>query len=855
VSITPKLPEGPLKQKKIRQGAREMFLNYLLTALYNLKRQPVFSAIKVLSLAIGLGCSILVIMHVQYARSFDKHFPNWENTYRVVTSITLDFRMNTEVTNDAAPHKMRLDYPQIEHMAMISPNSGVFSRSAGGASSANAFYFADSEFIEIFAPKFISGDPATALNEPFSMVLDETTAKKYFADEEPLGQTLTMQQFEVKVTGVIQDMPKNTHLPFQMLVSIATGRQVAGETFMNNTFWNGFGGTRTYIQVPDKAAADAISADLPAFLERNLPDDQKGYAQRTNQTLSLEPLGDIYLSPRQGFGQSTNNRGKIMTGLALFAGLILLTSCINFANLSFSQIRQRGKEIGIRKTLGAKRRDIVLQFLLESLLLTLFALCLALPLVWFAVPAYTALTGTNFTIADAMTAGSIGSLVVFVLITGLFSGLFPALSLARHDPATVIKGVAPASHVKRLTRSGVTVVQFGFSTALILLALAITLQIRYLNTMDVGFNKDDLLLLTSTYNAQNPDAFNFEAMINELGQHPGVAAVTRTNSTPPGLGALNPWRLPSWAPEESRSVRHIVVGENYLDVMELRLLAGRWFSPDFAADFVPLAIPQPGQQQPVPPELPPLMGVVITRTAAASYGLGTPTEALDKQFLHGGGPAGPGNYRVIGVVEDFRMSGGLEDPLSSIMMIRATQTPVLGGLLLRIDPTQTEAALAHIDAVWQKYRPDLPIDRRFFRQTYNDIVDAETRGINIAAIFASIISIVISAFGLYALAFYSTQRRTKEVGVRKVLGATSKKIIRLLTWDFLKPVMVACVVASIGGYFAIDYYFQQFSSRTEVPWLVYLAVTAGTLLVAALTVATQCYRAAKADPVRSLRYE
>jgi putative ABC transport system permease protein len=249
------------------------------------------------------------------------------------------------------------------------------------------------------------------------------------------------------------------------------------------------------------------------------------------------------------------------------------------------------------------------------------------------------------------------------------------------------------------------------------------------------------------------------------------------------------------------------------------------------------------------------MGVVITRTSAASYGLGTPDEALDKQFLHGGGAGGPGNYRVIGVIEDFRMSGGLEDPLTSTMMIRSTQSPVLGALVLRLDPAQTDAALAHIDAVWKKFRPDLAINRSFFRQTYSDLIDAETRGINIAAIFASVISILISAFGLYALAFYTSQRRTKEVGVRKVLGATSKKIIRLLTWDFLKPVLAACALASAGGYYAIGYYFQQFSSRTDVPLLLYVGVTLGTLLVAALTVATQCYRAANADPVRSLRYE
>ncbi|MGP1609664.1 MAG: FtsX-like permease family protein, partial [Burkholderiales bacterium] len=427
--------------------------------------------------------------------------------------------------------------------------------------------------------------------------------------------------------------------------------------------WNGFGGTRTYIQVPNKAVAESIAADLPDFMQRNLPEDQKGYATRTDQQLYLEPLGDIYLSPRQGFGQSTNNRAQIMTGLALFAGLILLTSCINFANLSFAQIRQRAKEIGIRKTLGAKRRDIVLQFLLEALLLTLIALCLALPLVYVAVGPYTALTGTNFTLADAANFGSIATLVAFVLAAGLLSGLFPALSLARHDPAAVIKGAAFSGAAKKLARSGVTVVQFGFSTALILLAVAITLQIRHLNTMDIGFNKDDLVLVASGYNAAAPDAFNFEGMVNELRQHPAIAAVARASVMPPGTGALNPWRLPSWPPEQSRSVQHILADDSYVDVMQLRLLAGRWFAPEFPADYFPIAITPLGQPPAPQPELPPLMGVVITRSAATSYGLGTPEEALDKVFLHGGSPAGPGNYRVIGVVDDFRMTGGLEDPL------------------------------------------------------------------------------------------------------------------------------------------------------------------------------------------------
>ncbi|MES2627063.1 MAG: FtsX-like permease family protein [Pseudomonadota bacterium] len=827
-----------------------MLLNYLLTTLHNLKHQPAFAAVKVLSMTIGLGCSILVIMHVQYALSFDKHFPNRENTYRVVTSRTLDYRMDTEFTNDAVPHQMLLDYPQIEHLAMIRTGEQPFTH--GDVTISSRYHIATPEITDVFSLEFISGDPTTALTEPLSIVLSESVARKFFGDTEALGQTLTILESVRKITGVIRDLPKNSHIDIQILIpmpSITSDLEIFGKTYVSDKMrWDTYGTNRTYVTLPDKAAAEFISDDLPAFLGRNIPDDQKAYAERTMLTLSLEPLGDIYLSHRQGSGQTTNQRAQIITSLAIFASLILLTSCINFANLSFSQIRQRGKEIGLRKTLGAKRRDIVFQFLLESLLLTLFALCLALPLIYFAVPVYSSLTAADFTFGDTMNTGSIVTLVSFVLATGLLSGLLPALRLARQNMATVIKGSVQAPIIKRLARSSITVVQFGFSTALIMLAIAITLQIRHLNIIDVGFNKNDLVLLTNSPKAQNNDYyFNFDGLVNDLRSHPGIVAVSRASEFPPATGWLSAWRLPSSALDQSRAVREIQADENYLETMQLRLLAGRWFSTDFPADFY---VVPPYFQEKVVPRIPPLYGVVITRTAAMSFGLGTPEQALGQQLVGQGD-----NYRVIGVVEDFRPSGGLEDPLSSTMMLTATQTPTLGSLLVRIDPAQTESALTHIDAAWQRYRPDLALNRTFYTQTYNDRVDTETRSINIAAIFASIISVLISAFGLYALAFYSTQRRTREVGVRKILGATSKKIIRLLTWDFLKPVLVACVMASIGGYFAIEYYLQQFSSRTEVSLFLYFAVTVGTLLVAALTVATQCYRAANADPARSLRYE
>ena len=828
-----------------------MFANYFLIALQGLKKQPVFSVIKILSLAIGLACSILVIMHVQYTYSFDRHIDNWQNKYRLVTSFTSDQRNDIAFSSDAYAPQMALDYAdQISHIAKIRQGSAFFSRNADDDSSANPFYWAEQDIVDIFALEFVNGDPALILGQPNVVALSETVANKYFPGENPVGQTLTMDdQTDLRVTGVYRDLPENTHIDLPMLISVETGQQMFGPNFMGGNAWVGFGGTLTYLTIPDPADAAFIQGDLANFVEKNLPDQQRQFAGQAELALAIEPMADIYLSPRVGFGGSGNNRTQVLAGLGIFAVLILLTSCINFANLSLSQVQQRAKEIGVRKTLGAKRGQIVLQFLTESLLLTLVALLIALPAVYFALPVYTNLTSTGFTIANVLQSGFALVLVAFVLATGLLSGMLPALALSRFEPASIIHGITLRGRRSQWARSGVTVVQFGFSTALIILAIAISLQVNYLNTMDIGFDKNNLVVLDSTYNFRDPEAFNYDALVNDLKQHPGVLAVGKASNPPPSTGGYNPWRIPSFAPNEFRPVSHYVVDAGYADAMQFRVLAGRTFSEEFPTDFQPQQVP--GQQ--LTPEDAGIRGIVITRYAVSNFGFDSPEDALGEIFQFGN-PQNPFQYRVLGVIEDFRLSGGLEDTLRSTSILRATQGP-LRVLLIRLDPNQVAAALDHIDTVWARHRPDVPINRTFYDQTFGDIIYNQTNGISKASLFASIITVIISAFGLYALAFYSSERRTKEVGIRKVLGATSKMIVRLLTWDFVKPVLVACLLACGAAWYAIGVYFEQFSSQTSISPLVYLGVTLATVVIAILTVAVQCVRTANADPVESLRYE
>lgn len=817
-----------------------MLLNYLIVALRNLRKQPGFTAIKVLSLSLGLICSILVLMHVQYTNSYDKHFQNWQNIYRVVTSLTSTSgqRIDASLIAEGIFNPLRQDYGQIQEAAKINNASGLFTY--GDISATNEYWWVDPDFLEIFSFDFIQGSAATALSAPNTIVLTEATARKYFGQEDPMGKVLTFDSLaDLRVTGIIRNLPPNTHLHIEAMIGSPTGRQIIGETFMNSTAWAGFGGTMAYVVIPDPASVDSMRADFPNFIDRNVPDTQRDFVQRMDMALDLEPLADIQLSPRQGFAAADYSRTLVLGGLVTFATLILLSSCINFANLSLAQMQQRGKEAGIRKTLGATRSDLLTQFLVESMLLTLLALVVALPLIYLAVGPYTALTGTAFTFSSMFGSAQVFMIILFVLVTGFLSGLVPALRMSRFAPTAAISGKRDGGKSSRLVRSGLTFIQFTFAVVLVILAIGISLQVRYLNEIDIGFNRNNLVVLNTMYNPRNPNQFSYDALVDELQQHPGILTIGKSQNPPPFNGGFNPWRHSSQPVEQAQAVSHLGVDEYYVDAMQLEVLAGRNFSQDFPADFMPDG--QPDAEQ--------TYGILITPAAITKFGLGSINEAVDEVLM-----IGNLSFRVVGVVNDFRLSGGLEDTMRSTAILRVTRQP-MGTLLIRIDPLQQASALDHIDTVWNRHRPDAPINREFYEQSFSQQIFEQTNGINRAAQFAAFITIIIAALGLYALAYYSTERRAKEIGVRKVLGASSRSIVELLTMDFIKPVLLACILASGLAYFATAYYFQQFSAQASLSPLVFVLVVVSTIFLALLTVATQCIKTARSDPVKSLRSE
>lgn len=822
-----------------------MFYNYFLIAVQNLRKQPVFSLIKILSLTIGLTSSILVFMHVNYIQSSNKHIDNWENTYRLVSHLKVretNTPYRTGATAEPYVPQLRLDYPdQIDRIAKIRGGNGIFSR--GDEASQNPYTWAEPDAIYIFDLNMISGDPDSAITDPNTMIISESVAEKYFADEDPLGQILTLDnQADIRITGVFSDLPENTTQELEVLISIPTGTQIFGENFMSNNAWIGFGGSQAYLTIDDPVTAEQLNNDLPNFIERNLPENMVGFGDEIGLAVSLQRIDDIYLNPLNNFGAAENSTTKnVLYGLMVFSLLILASSCINYMNLSLAQITQRTKEIGVRKTLGAKRSHIIWQFLIESLILTALALLIAIPLVAVLVPTYTNLTSTGFNFGDIFQTGFVALLIALVFVTGLLAGVVPAFSLSRLQAVSVIKGVNSLSRAGKLAKSTVTAVQFTISTALILLAIAIYLQTEHMRNTDPAFNRENLVILDSRFSQTDPEAFNYTALKNDLEQHPGVLSVGTSQFRPPNQAGITPWRLPSFAPGETITVARAVIGPNFIDTYEFELLAGRGFSEEFATDFMP-----PAGQQPDPEQT---YGIVITDLLVERFGLESPQAAVGQIF-----ETGTLSFQVIGVVRQFRFQGGMETDETTLGILLGSLDP-MRFMHVRLDPNMTSEALDHIDAMWNRHRPDVPINRTFFDQTFNTLVEARTGGLSTAALLASIITIVIAAFGLYALASYSSLRRTKEVGVRKVLGASANSIVTLLAWDFVKPVLVACLISWPVAYYFISNFYSGFSSQASFPLYNYGFVTLGIVLLALLTVAVQCYKIANSDPVKSLRYE
>lgn len=809
--------------------------SYLKVALRNLLASKLYSAINLLGLAIGLAGTMVIGLFVLDELSYDKHYNDAERIYRV----SRDFANQNMYLAPNAPvvgPLLKQDYAdEIEQSARIFGGQALMTREDKSFYE-NNIRFADNEFFEIFNMEWIAGDQATALTRPFTVVLTESIAKKYFGDEPALGQSITLEnKVPAEVTGVIRNLPHNTHLDLGVIVSMSSVPPIVGEKFMqdwaNNSFY-------TYIKLKPGVSIDTVAGHFPDFIERRF-----GEGRSRTDAMSVMAMTDIHLYSKKQLEMKTPgsiNNVYVFSAAAVF---ILLIACFNFMNLSTARSTRRGKEVGMRKALGASRSQIARQFVGESILLTLIASVLALALVELVLPWFNAFLDKDLALNLLREPMRLVIFAVLVAVVGLFAGSYPAFFLSAFKPVQVFRSVLITGG-SALFRNTLVVLQFAIAIILVVATLVVLLQMNFAHNIKLGFQQEQVLALTGSPTAGlGPQ---WEAMRQELLRNPNILAATASHQVPLEINTNSLGARPEGA-TEGRGLPFMRVDYDFFATYEIPVLAGRGFNADFPSDRV---------IEPATPDgTPPTAGFILNKLAAEQYGW-TPEEAIGKGFnAYFSGRAHTG--RIVGVVDNsyFESARSVLKPMIFFMPEHVVSgEAMLQNASLRLSGRDMDATLAYVDRVWKQFMPDFPMSRAFLDDNYDALYQAETRQGRVFRVFA-LLAIFIACMGLYGLASFNAERRKKEIGVRKVHGGSVWSIVLLLTNDFSKLVLIANLIAWPVAYVAMDRWLENFAYRIDLTPLVFVGSGLIALCIAWVTVGGTAARAASAKPVLALRYE
>ena len=799
-----------------------MLANYLKIALRNLKRHQWYAFINVMGLAVGIACCLLIFLFVQREVSYDRFHEKADRIYRVYNDVrmpsgpTASFNVSAYV----GPAMTRA-FPEIEAFVRLAqPRASSVFAYQGQYYEETSLLYADSTIFDVFDFPLLRGNPATALAAPFSLVLTETTARKYFGDADPLGTVLTpsgeAQAFTV--TGILADVPAASHLQFDGLISMATAEKT------NTFFFQDLLDLRyaTYLLLQDNASASALSLKFPDFVERTI-----GEAQRRSNVFSsfgLVSLPAVYLhAAHRGLGQS-GSRADLYTFSAI-ALLTLLIACINFMNLATARSTKRAKEVGVRKMMGAQRRQLAGQFLGESILLSLGALILGIGLTALSLPLFNRLAGTALPLTTLAQPAFLLALPGIALGVGVIAGSYPALVLSSFRPAKILKGQLLASLKGTVLRKGLVVFQFAISVILLVGTGIVYQQLRHMQQQNLGFRTEQMLVID--FRADEQVQQQLDVIKQALTQIPGVVAATASQAIPSRLG-YTALAYVGAAEGETREVMMPVfpVDHDFLDVYDLTLIAGRNFSPAFATDSTE--------------------AFLINETASRAFGFATPEDALGMSLQEWGQQG-----QVIGVVSDFHYTS-LRRAIEPMNFLLGDS--IARFLTVRIATDDLSPTVTAIETVWQRLAPHRPFDYRFLDASFDAQYRAEQRFGQIAGTFTGL-AILVACLGLFGLATFMAEQRTKEIGIRKVLGATLPQLLILLSREFAVLVVFAVAVATPIAYTLMNRWLEAFAYRIEIPWQTFLIAGLTALGIALATVSYQSIKAALADPVKALRYE
>ncbi len=800
-----------------------MFKNYFKIAWRNLLKNKGYSIINIGGLAIGLACFLLIAIFISNELSYDTYHEKKNSIYRVVHHSNANNPEDAWVWGNAPiGPALKSDFPEIVEKVQFSGRSDILLGYNNRKFQEAECFYADASVFNVFSWPLLKGDSETALEAPYSIVLSETTAKKYFGNENPVGKTIEgiggrAADGTYTVTGVMKDIPQNSHFNFDVLMSMSSFYQTRPEIFE----WWGYVDFYTYVLVTQNFDQMAFESKIPSFLEKHLDPDE---AEEYYYNFSLESMNEIYL-------YSTADRQPGETGslsniyiFAIIGLFILIIASINFMNLSTARSLERAKEVGIRKVIGAERRGLIYQFLGESLILVLFASLLGLGLALIGLPWLSSLTGNVFTMASFMTAPILFLYFGTSLVTALISGSYPAFVLSGFRPVSVLKGAFRTSPQGTTMRKGLVVLQFSISIALIASTVVVYYQLGFMLNKDMGFDKEQQLILD--FNWDNEVLNNVEAIKGELLALADVSSVSLSRTVPSSHFPAAGTDIETYEGNMENFNPYIYeVDNNFIQHYKIDVVAGRAFSPDFPADSI--------------------SSLIINEAAAKEFGYTDPNQIIGKKFQQWGREG-----TIVGVVKDFNYIS----LHSSVAPLTIRQVPYGRYLSLRISSTNYSKAIAAIKNKWSQLAPHRPFLYSFLDDAFNKQYIADIRFRKLFTIF-SCLAIFIACLGLFGLATYSAMLRTKEIGIRKVLGAEVSTIVTLLSKDFIKLVGIAILIAIPFSWYAMRQWLNEYAYSIDVEWWVFVLAGAIALTIAIVTVGFHAFKSANNNPIKSLRTE
>ncbi len=806
-----------------------MIKNYFKIGLRSLLRNKFFTAINIFGLTLGMTTCLLIMLYVQDEMSYDRFNKKADQIVRVIFRGSIQGeKMKEAMVMPPVAQTFKSEYPEVLEATRLRNYGNPRITYGDKTFKENAFAYVDSNFFEVFTLPFLKGNPKTALLEPNTIVISESVAKKYFGDEDPIGKILQFKDFNssYKITGVMRAMPVNSHFHFDLFASMASFPQSREFSWMTSEYY-------TYLVLPKGYDYKKLEAKLPADVEKYMGSQlQKAmgmtytqFRQKGNELgLYLQPLKDIHLHSDLNLELGPVSDIRYVYIFSVVAIFMLLIACINFMNLSTAGASKRAREVGIRKVLGSLNGQLVRQFLLESILLTSFAFIFSLLLVFWALPFLNKLSGKDLSFNLLSNPWLLPGLLLFALVTGLLAGSYPAFFLSSFKPVTVLKGKIASMGKTVSLRSGLVVFQFFISIVLIIGTIIVHKQLAFIQNEKLGYNKDQVLIVQESYwLGKNQEAFK-----QKLLQDPRVISISSSGYLPAGNSYNNNFMI--YADNNSdqlvKTLRYDV-DYSYIQTLGMEMADGRNFSKSFGTDST---------------------GIIINEETAKAFGWGK--NALGHNLTRPDNDGTKQTYHVIGVVKNFHFKS-FHEPISPLVMVLGNNNE---NIIVKTNTKDIAGLLNTMKKNWNDLKGEVPFTYSFLDERFNNSFQSEQKIGLIMSVFAGV-TIFVACLGLLGLATFTAEQRTKEIGIRKVLGASITNIVSLLSIDFIKLVFIAFVIATPVAWYMMNKWLQDFAYKTNISGWIFLLAAVLAITITIITVSFRAIRAAVVNPVDSLRAE